>query len=242
MNFVDAFGQQLWDIYRDDDSFWIIERDDGRIEAGAGSFYFSDFPDWPSLEQEAIRLAKGRVLDIGCGAGRHALYLQNQGLDVLGIDQSPLAIQLCRERGLKQAEVCSITQAHRLGGRPFDTILMFGNNLGLLGNEKRGRWLLKTWHKVTGEGAMILAEILDPYQTDDPDHLAYHRRNRARGRMGGQVRIRVRHKMLKGPWFDYLFLSQDELAHLVAGTGWQIARCLEDGPHYVAVLEKAAGR
>jgi hypothetical protein len=59
--------------------------------------------------------------------------------------------------------------------------------------------------------------------------------------MSGQVRIRIRYRDLATPWFDYLFLSRPELAELVEGTGWSLARTIEDdGPLYVAVLEKTA--
>jgi 2-polyprenyl-3-methyl-5-hydroxy-6-metoxy-1,4-benzoquinol methylase len=53
-------------------------------------------------EKKAIDYAKGRVLDVGCGAGRHILYLQKKGLKVLGIDQSPLAVNMCKLRGAKK--------------------------------------------------------------------------------------------------------------------------------------------
>ncbi|NQT82293.1 class I SAM-dependent methyltransferase, partial [bacterium] len=79
-----------------------------------------------------MRLARGKVLDIGCGAGRNSLYLQQKGLDVLGIDLSPLAIMVCQLRGFKKARVMSITEVDsRLG--TFDTIVMYGNNFGLFG-------------------------------------------------------------------------------------------------------------
>ncbi|HDO42228.1 MAG TPA: methyltransferase domain-containing protein [Candidatus Bathyarchaeota archaeon] len=57
------------------------------------------------MEQEAMKFIRGRVLDIGCGAGRHSIYLQNKGFNVIGIDISPLAIKVCRLRGLKKAEI-----------------------------------------------------------------------------------------------------------------------------------------
>ncbi len=121
----------------------------------------------------------------------------------------------------------------------FDTVVMYGNNLGLLSSRAKGRRLLRRLHGVTSERGRILGEILDPYLGAAPIHLAYHQRNRDRGRMGGQVRIRVRYRDLATPWFDYLFLSRPELEELVQGTGWFLARTFEDeGPLYVAVLEK----
>jgi hypothetical protein len=63
----------------------LIEQDDGFISVSNGpGIYFAEFDDWHPAEQEAMNFAFGRVIDIGCGAGRHALYLQDKGLDVLG--------------------------------------------------------------------------------------------------------------------------------------------------------------
>jgi hypothetical protein len=92
---------------------------------------------------------------------------------------------------------------------------------------------------MTTPGARILAETIDPMQTSNPEHMAYHERNRQRGRMPGQVRIRVRIGKTIGPWFDYLFVSRSELAGIVEGTGWKVAHTIDsDGPAYIAILEK----
>jgi SAM-dependent methyltransferase len=87
-------------------------------------------PLWPTRHRQAIRYAQGRVLDVGCGAGRHALYLQRKGLDVLGIDTSPLAVAVCRRRGLKNVRLMSVNQIGP-GLGTFSTVLMLGNNFGL---------------------------------------------------------------------------------------------------------------
>lgn len=116
---------------------------------------------------------------------------------------------------------------------------MFGNNFGLFAGERIARRLLRRLHRLMPPHGRIVAASNDPYATDDPDHLAYHERNRRRGRMTGQVRIRVRYRRLATPWFDYLLVSADEMRALVEGTGWHVARVLGDeGPYYVAVLEK----
>ena len=58
--------------------------------------------------------------------------------------------------------------------------------------------------------------------------------------MSGQMRIRVRHRSLATPWFDYLFVSRDEMRSLVDGTGWRVPRFVDPhGALYVAVLEKS---
>ena len=170
-----------------------------------------------------MKYVTGRVLDVGCGAGRHALHLQEQGFDVLGIDNSPLAIKTCRLRGLKKAKVMSVTQVNsRLG--TFDTILMMGGNFGLFASLKRARWLLGRFHRMTPEHGRIIAQTRDPHDTDEPEHLEYHRRNIQRGRMPGQVRIRIRYKRYATPSFDYLLVSRDELREVLQDTGWEVRR------------------
>jgi hypothetical protein len=81
---------------------------------------------------------------------------------------------------------------------------------------------------------------VDPYQTTEKLHLAYQRRNRAQGRMSGQLRIRIWHKNVIGAWFDYLLVSQKEMKQILAGTGWEISKVLSDkGPGYTAIITKA---
>jgi SAM-dependent methyltransferase len=235
----DAYGHAVHDFLKEGTGYEIVERDDGFFDVSSGpSFYFTEYDEWPAHEREAMSYVRGRVLDIGCGAGRHSLYLQRRGHDVLGIDISPLAIEVCRQRGLREARVMSITQASsRLG--VFDTILMLGNNFGLFGSFKRARWLLARFRGMTSREGRIIAESNDPYGTDVPEHLAYHEFNRERRRMPGQVRIRVRYRRYVTPWFDYLMVSQEEMQKILKGTGWQVNRFIESsGSTYIAVIDK----
>ncbi len=239
-NLQDAFGHALSDYFRGRGrGYEVIERDDGYVDISGGrKAYLADYARWPAHHRQAIRYAKGRVLDVGCGAGRHALYLQRKRLDVLGIDVSPLAVAVCRRRGLRDARVRSVTQISS-GLGTFSTVLMLGANFGLFANPRRARWLLGRLHAITDQNARIVAESRDPYQTDSPFHLAYHRRNRRRRRMAGQVRIRVRYQRYATPWFDYLFVSREEMRTILRGTGWAVRRFLPAaGPVYIAVIVK----
>jgi SAM-dependent methyltransferase len=235
----DAFGHALSDYLRGKGrGHEIVERDDGYVDISGGrEMYLADYSRWPAHQRQAMRYAKSRVLDVGCGAGRHALYLQKKGLDVLGIDISPLAAAVCRRRGLRRVRVMSITQMSPALGT-FRTVLMLGNNFGLLANARRGRWLLRRLHTITEPDARIIAESIDPYQTDNPFHFAYHRRNRQRGRMAGQLRIRVRYQKYATPWFDYLVVSSKEMGTLLRGAGWAVERFLPGTPTYIAVIGK----
>ena len=236
----DAYGRLIADYLETGEGIEIVERDDGFIDASryGPAAYFSPFRKWPKAERKAMRLARGRVLDVGCGAGRVALYLQERGHDVVGIDLSPLAVEVARRRGVKDVRELSVTRVSRRLGR-FDTIVMYGNNFGLMGGRRRAPWLLRRLRSITNEGARILAESVDPYKTDKPEHLAFHRRNRRRGRLAGQLRIRIRHGRHATPWFDYLLASPEEMAKLAKGTGWELAEVIDEGEHlYVGVLER----
>lgn len=237
----DAYGHELWAYVTEGSSVEIVERDDGFVATNDGPRrYFAEFRAWARRERRAIRFTTGsRALDVGCGAGRVSLYLQRKGLKVVAIDRSPLAIRLCRRRGVKDARVLPIEQIDRLPADSFDTVVMFGNNFGLLGGYKKAKRLLRHLHRLTSSNGVILAESLNPYQTRLAAHRRYQRRNRQRGRMGGQVRIRIRFRDLKGPWFDYLLVSPSELKAILAGTGWRLRTILRDGgPVYMAVIGK----
>ena len=235
----DAFGHEMMDHLLGKGGYEIVERDDGLFEVSGGpKGYFSDYKDWPEHERKAMKFVRGRVLDIGCGAGRHSLYLQEKGHDVFGIDNSPLAIEVCRQRGLRDARVMAVTQVTS-GLGVFDTILMMGNNFGLFGNPKRARWLVRRLRNLTSEEGRIVAETIDPYDTNVPEHLEYHNLNRKRGRMGGQTRLRIRYRKYVTPWFEYMFVSREEMEGMLDGTGWNAGQFVDSkGPFYIAVIEK----
>ena len=237
----DAYGKQLLEQYHSQTpEAEIIERDDKFIGTGSEiGLYFSEYEDWSPLEREAIARARGRILDVGCGAGRHSLYLQSKGFDVTGIDNSPGAIEVCRLRGLKKAFARSISEAGKFPKDSFDTIIMFGNNFGLFGSRERARQILKKFHRITAPGAQIIAGTLNPYQTEKTEHLEYHELNRRRGRMPGQIRMRVRFGKTIGAWFDYLFVSPEEMREIIKDTDWQVKEFIApEQANYFAVINK----
>jgi len=211
----DAYGQEIWAHYNGEGSFELVERDDGYIDTGPETrVYFSSYEEWAPQEKKAMEFVNGRILDIGCGAGRHSLYLQKKGFDVLGIDVSPLAIKVCMLRGLKKTKNISIDEVS-FKPNSFDTIIMMGNNFGLLGSSIKAKRLLRRFHKMTSKSALIIADTIDPYKTKNPFHLEYQEFNRKRGRMSGQLRIRVRYKKYATKWFDYLIVSKDEMKEIL---------------------------
>lgn len=238
----DAYGRAIRDYHEVGEGSEVVERDDGWIAPSAGpEQYFRAYGHWPDRQQAAMDHVEGRVLDVGCGACRHALYLQEQGHDVVGIDLSPNAVEVCRDRGLADVRELGIASVTELRG-PFDTVLMLGNNFGLVGTRETAPGRLRDLASVTTPDATLLAESRDPYVTDDPDHLAYHERNAERGRLGGALRIRVRYKRYATPWFDYLLASPREMRALVEDTPWALETVIEseeEGGDYVAVLERS---
>jgi SAM-dependent methyltransferase len=238
---IDVFGRALMDWTRGGTAPEIIERDDGFTDLGAGhELYVAKFGDWPRSERQSIRCVRGRVVDVGCGAGRVSLYLQQRGFDVVALDASPLAIRAARHRGVKQTWCMSIDELSRRVGS-FDTIVLFGNNFGLVGSPERLRRMLRVWARKTNPRARILAQSTNPYCGGAPAiDRAYYQKNKQKGLMPGRLRIRTRYRSHVGAWSDWLFVSRAEMRILLRGTGWHQTKIFGGLPSdsYVALLEK----
>ena len=246
IDILDAHGQMFSDYHNGQEEVEVVEREDGLIDNSSASNalgprdYFAEYEDWAEHQKLAMSDVRGCVLDVGCAAGRHALHLQEQGHDVLGIDNSSLAIETCQHRGLKNTRVMSTARLSPETGI-FDTILLMGRNFGYVGSPIRARSLLNKFAAMTSDTARIIVETLDPHQTTDPCHLAYHQFNQDQGRMSGQLRLRVHYRQYTTPWFDYLFVSKAEIEEILNGTAWQVERYIDlaNTPTYVAILSKS---
>jgi SAM-dependent methyltransferase len=232
----DAFGQMLSTCWktgvRPGSVHEIIERDDGFIALADAAAYFAGREDWSTAERWGGKQVRGRVLDVGCGAGRHGVALAESGYEVVGVDPSPGALAVARERGL---HVLLGTAAELPAGiGTFDTILMLGNNLGLLQDRATARVVLNTLASVARPGAALIGSSRDPYGLFDGDHLAYLERNVRSGRMPGQTRLRIRQGFVATAWFPYLYLSTIELAEIVAGTPWRLDTFEQEGVDFCA--------
>jgi len=221
----------------------VIERDDGLINGAPADHYLGEPAEWQPHDHRALRLCRGQVLDIGTGAGRTAVELQRRGMAVTGLDTSPGAIEIARRRGLRDTVVTTIDAYAAKAPTRYDTFLLLGNNLGLLESAERAPVFLAALARLANPGARIVAQGTDPYGTTDPVHADYHRRNREAGRIGGQLRLRLRYRRLATDWFDYLNCSPAELEKLLVGTGWRLKSIdLEDRPYYLAVMELQTSR
>ena len=116
---------------------------------------------------------------------------------------------------------------------------MLCTNFGLAGTASRTRTLLCRLAAMAEPQARLMAHSLDPSQATQPEHIAYIERNRARGRMPGQLRQRLRYRALRTDWFEQIYAAPDEIELLAAGTGWRLDQLLcEPNPDYVAILTR----
>ena len=237
----DVFGRALMSWTLGGTTPEVLERDDGFTQIGAGpEVYLSDFRGWPSAERQATRYLRGRVLDVGCGAGRVALELQDRGLDVVGLDVSPLAVEAARLRGVREV-VCMPIEELVPQVKDFDSLLLFGNNFGIFRTPQRARRLLTSLAKNSNDDARILIESTSAYGGGAPGFdRYYYRANQLRGVPPGQARFRYHFEHQTGKWFDWLYVSRQELRTIVRGTGWHQRAILgkKSNEPYVVVLER----
>ena len=195
------------------------------------------FRRWPANERRAMRFVRGRVLDVGCGAGRVCLHLQDSRRDVVGHRHFA-----GRRRDMPPARGprCPLLRASRTSTTrsACSTPWSCTGTTSVCSRATKARRLLRRLHGITSPRGRIVGSTFDPYGGDDPAHIAYHQRNRRRGRAGGQVRARVRYRDFSTPWFNLWFTSIAELQAAAAGTGWHVARTFDAGAAYVAVVEK----
>ena len=215
----------------------LIERSDGFLAAEDAARYFSTDLD------SAFELAQGRVLDIGAGAGRASVALHDRGQDVVALDISPGATAVCRDRGVPTTFTGSVFELAASRPAPFDTFLMLGNNLGLLGGPANAPLFLEALGAMAAPGARIVGETADPYTTTRPVHLDYHEQNRRSGRLPGQLSLRIRHERTATPWWDYLLCTPEELEEVIRPTAWVLASVLprpSPSPQWLATLQLGA--
>lgn len=163
----DLFGQALLDYQNGQFSEDIItstnisDEDDLPI-----SYLFRDYKNMPKLEQKALKLAKGTILDVGCGAGSHSLYLQEKGLSVKAIDISKGAIEVARHRGVLNTEVKHILDETDT----FDTVLLLMNGTGIFQELSQVSKYLKHLKSLLNPSGQILIDSSDiKYMYEDDD-------------------------------------------------------------------------
>jgi hypothetical protein len=148
---------------------------------------------------------------------------------VVAIDESPLAVEVARRRGVRDVRCLGLADVDNTFA-VFDTILILRNNIGLAGSDTAARRLLRRLCSLTNECGRIVTDSIEPSRLGG-DH-----------RESPKHRFCVRFRTCASPWFRYAMLAPGELERLVEGTGWRVARILDsDSPRYGIVLERARG-
>ncbi|MHA2027042.1 MAG: class I SAM-dependent methyltransferase [Candidatus Thorarchaeota archaeon] len=234
---TDTFGRVMRDAHEGKDADYIIERDDGYIQNTTGRNYIKPYDEWGEEEKEAILNIEGPVLDVGCGAGRVGDYVKTQGLEYYGIDFSPLAVETSHRRGHEKVFLMSADDI-KLDRSDFKTIVLFGNNFGLMGTPEGVTKMLKGLYQITTSDAVVLAGSIDPEETDDEVHLAYHKKNRADDRPVGQIKLRNKYQDEVDDWWYLLLCGKKLMSELAEQAGWYLEKTI-GGPQYnVGVLRK----
>ena len=217
----DAFGAALLDYLEGRDVPGLVLEVAGG-EAGPAmhpEWFFRGFGQWDWWDREILPLVRqGPVLDLGAGAGRASLYLQERGLRVAAVDASPGAAEVCRRRGVADVRLGDVNDPP--ADRPWGGVLLLCGNLGLGGSWEGSRRLLARLARLAASGAVLAGDSVTP---DGP----------------AQVMLRIRYKNLVTPWWPQYNIPASQMAALVAGTGWQMERHLEDGEDHAVLLRRA---
>ena len=188
---------------------------------------FRSTREMPMLEQKALQLAKGRVLDIGAGAGCHALALQEKGLAVKAIDISPLSCEAMKLRGVKDAECINLFDDHL--GTGFDTILLLMNGTGIAGKIEHLPALFQRLKALLNPGGQILIDSSDlKYIYENEDGSFDINLN---GAYYGEVDYQMIYKDVKGDSFDWLYVDFPLLKSIAETCGLH-GELVEEGEHY----------
>lgn len=165
---LDLFGKAILDFQTNNSPENILtETNISETDEMSVAYLFRNFEQMPSLEQKALQLSRGKILDIGCGAGCHSLYLQEKGFEVTAIDISEKAIEACKLRGLKNAKVENILDFET---EKFDTILLLMNGTGIFGTLDKSTLFLQKLKSLLNPNGQILLDSSDIIYMFDDDN------------------------------------------------------------------------
>ena len=204
----------------------ISEADDMDV-----AYLFRSYNEMPKLEQKALQLSKGKVLDAGCGAGSHSLYLQENNFDVTAIDISANAIEACQLRGLKNARVQNIldldSDLHQ--NDRYDTILLLMNGTGIFGTlQQTSNYLSKLKSLLAPNGQILIdsSDIIYMFDEDEdgskwiPGEGYY-----------GELTFTISYKNQTEAPFPWLYLDYNTLQNAAHANGLQ-CELIQEGDHF----------
>ncbi|ADV47910.1 Methyltransferase type 11 [Cellulophaga algicola DSM 14237] len=189
-------------------------------------YLFRSYKEMPLLEKKALELAKGAILDVGCGAGSHSLYLQENGKNVTALDSSNGAIEVCKARGIKNT-IC--TDLYNYKGEKFDTILLLMNGIGLAGKLNQVNKFLTQLKSFLNPGGQILLDSSDILYMFDPDEdggywipeVEYY----------GEVSFEMEYKSNKSESFNWLYLDYNTLQRAAVANNLE-CELIKEGEHF----------
>lgn len=237
---TDAFGRMVLDYHRGGlGGQPIYERSDGDESPAHCAWYFADATEWSERDREAVAAVRGTVLDAGCGPGRGGRYLRERGHDVIGVDASPRAARVARERGLARAVVGDMARLP-LAADAADSALVLGTHVGAPGTVEGVRSLLGEFDRVLRPGGAVVADVYDPTRVEDPDLRSY-----LEGRWlddgVATRRFRLVYDGHEGPWRTLVMCSPAALERVVAPTPWTVRRVFEGADtRYFFLLERGS--
>ncbi len=209
-----------------------VKVDIGGNEKLPVAYFFREFEQMPFWEQMVLNQCKGRVLDVGAGAGSHALYLQGKGFNVTAIDISIGAVNCMKQRGIKDAR---LQDFFSLDDEKFDTILFLMNGTGMARSLHGLTYLLTKAASLLAPGGSVYLEstdILYMYEDEDGSVMI----NLA-GNYYGEINYQVSYKKLSGEPFPWLFVDFDNLSHVAHEVGLDSELFFQGDTHnYVARL------
>lgn len=225
----DLFGKAILDFQTNNSTEDLItETSISEADEMSVAYLFRSYDEMPKLEQKALQLAKGKVLDVGCGAGSHSLTLQNdRNLEVISIDISVNAIEACKLRGLKNTKVQDIIDFDST--EKFDTILLLMNGTGIFGTLNETSKYLKKLKSLLNPNGQILIDSSDIiYMFDDDEDggkwisgAGYY----------GELTFTVSYKNETEATFPWLYLDYNTLQNVAFANGLHCEMILE-GEHY----------
>ncbi|PKP25105.1 MAG: SAM-dependent methyltransferase [Bacteroidetes bacterium HGW-Bacteroidetes-2] len=190
-------------------------------------YLFREFKDMPALEQKALQLAKGKVLDVGCGAGIHSLYLQEKGFEVAAIDTSAGAVKVCSLRGIKDVRNCSLLD---LKNEKFDTILLLMNGTGIFGNLKATPKYLTHLKSLLNADGQILIDSSDLlYMFDEDEDGGFWVTSEKE--YYGELTFNMRYKGKTSEEFEWLYTDFSTLHRLCKENELQ-CKLVQKGDHF----------
>ncbi len=223
----DLFGKAILDFQTNNSPEDLVtETNISEADEMSVDYLFRSFNQMPKLEKKALQLAKGKVLDVGCGAGSHALHLQKKGFDVTAIDISANAIKACELRGLNKASVQNILD---LKNETFDTILLLMNGTGIFGTlAETSKYLQKLKSLLNTNGQILIdsSDIIYMFDTaEDGSYLVpadgYY----------GELTFTISYKNETEETFPWLYMDYNTLQNAAHTNGLQCELILE-GKHF----------